>query len=563
MKSPTTEFFRTDSAVFRFLFSVSLVILPFIQFLVEQRYLVLRLETVVYFLCLTAACLTFAWFTRKPVVFHAAAILWLCVMQVPYTQSLHDRLLAVKPVYLIIASFVLFTLLARLMRDNFYGIVLVVATAANIAGAVDSLAGPGVISVIDDPTGIVEAEAAPQAKPSLMIYLVLDAYMGPAGFSAALPGSEEVRRSIEDTFLKYGFTLYSNAFSHYAWTNFSMRSLLNLTLLDRVPDPDAAEQYRLFSHFKNLGWALSVYRFRSASTLWVPPSADRQVVYNIFLLGGMRDLPISWTDRLELLSKTYMNRSRWILLVMKNVYTPWVNVFGLEHWSPAVSLKVMDLLRRDILAAKKNTLFFAHLLAPHIPYIYQSDGSVWPVAELIEEFKLLGRRSNHREHADLHRRYGGQVLHLNGRLDEFLGDLQAAGVLASATIVVHGDHGSRLAGSPGKDVPLQRLLENYSTLLAVKKPGVSQGRIVRRKASVMEFLAEELYPQADWDPPPGLDSVYRTDDEGRFVQIPFLSRWTQEESSPQETADTDSAPPAGSWSGGSGGSEQAVSPSLY
>ena len=102
MKSPTTEFFRTDSAVFRFLFSVSLIILPFIQFLVEQRYLVLRLETVVYFLCLTAACLTFAWFTRKPVVFHAAAILWLCVMQVPYTQSLHDRLLAVKPAYLII-----------------------------------------------------------------------------------------------------------------------------------------------------------------------------------------------------------------------------------------------------------------------------------------------------------------------------------------------------------------------------------------------------------------------------------------------------------------------------
>ena len=233
---------------------------------------------------------------------------------------------------LIIASFVLFTLLARLMRDNFYGIVLVVATAANIAGAVDSLFGPGVISVIDDPTPVVEAGAATQANPSLMIYLVLDAYMGPAGFPAELPGSERVRRSIEDTFLKYGFTLYSNAFSHYAWTNLSMRSLLNLTLLDRVPDPDAEEQYRLFSHFKNLGWALSVYRFRSASKFWVAPSADRQVVYNEFLLGGIRDLPISWTDRLQLLSKMHMNRSRWILLVMKNVYTPWVNVHGLQ-WS--------------------------------------------------------------------------------------------------------------------------------------------------------------------------------------------------------------------------------------
>ena len=466
---------------------------------------------------------------------------------------------------LIIASFVLFTLLARLMRDNFYGIVLVVATAANIAGAVDSLFGPGVISVIDDPTPVVEAGAATQANPSLMIYLVLDAYMGPAGFPAELPGSERVRRSIEDTFLKYGFTLYSNAFSHYAWTNLSMRSLLNLTLLDRVPDPDAEEQYRLFSHFKNLGWALSVYRFRSASKFWVAPSADRQVVYNEFLLGGIRDLPISWTDRLQLLSKMHMNRSRWILLVMKNVYTPWVNVHGLQ-WSQAVSVKVMDLLRRDILTATKNTLFFAHLLAPHHPYIYQSDGSVWPVAKLIEARRFGGHVPNHREYADLHRLYGGQVMHLNGRLDEFLGDLQAAGVLASATIVVHGDHGSRLMGGPGrpgKEVPFQRLLENYSTLLAVKKPGASQGRIVRRKASVMEFLAEELYPQADWDPPPGLDSVYWTDYEYRIVPIPFLSRWAEEEPSRKGTADTNSAPPAGSRSGGSGGSEQAISPSLH
>ena len=522
--------FRVQSVVYRVFFFGSLIVLPFIQFLVKQRYFLMRAENVVYMAFLVAACLILGWITHKHMVFHVVAILGLSVMQVPYTQSIHDALLVFKPIYLVFAAIFLFSALARLMGDKFYAVVLVAVTAANISGMVEAAVGPGVLSITDNPSLSENSNSATHTKPSRVIYLVLDGYMGPAGFAEDTPHSKSVRRSIENTFLKYGFTLYPNAFSNYAWTAASVRSLLNMTLLDRAPVEDPGERYRLFSHFRELGWALSIYRFRNAKVFWTPPSAEREVLYNQFLLGAIRDLPMPWTDRLTVLSRTYMYESRWILLVMKNLDAGWVNIHGL-HWSQAVSLKVLDVLRRDVIAASRDSLFFAHLLAPHHPYIYRSDGSVWPVATMA--IWRWGRSLDDRAYEAWRRQYEEQVLHLNKRLDEFLGQLQSAGVLASAMVIVHGDHGSRMRSSAGIGEPFQQMLDRYSALLAVKRPGMLKGRMVHRKASLMELLHKELYPDAKWQLPREIDSVYLHDDNGAVAKSPFLSLWRKSELSSQ------------------------------
>ena len=120
MEHTLAAHFQTDDWTFRFVFSGALVILPFAQFLAEQHYPIFRPESVFLFLLLTAACLVVAWLTHRRWAFHTVAICWLSVMQVPYTQSLHDTLLTIKPAYLIAVSLVLFALLARGMKDNFY-----------------------------------------------------------------------------------------------------------------------------------------------------------------------------------------------------------------------------------------------------------------------------------------------------------------------------------------------------------------------------------------------------------------------------------------------------------
>ena len=361
--------------------------------------------------------------------------------------------------------------------------------------------GPGLIAVNEEMSAIRNPEVEAESHPPLMVYLVLDEYMGLAGFPPQLAGSEVVIRSIENTFLQYGFTLYSSAFSHYAWTTQSIPSALDLELLPRESETRSAAQYRLFSHFESAGWALSVYYPKrldwGEGSFRLPFHTDRQVAYDPVALGASRKLRMPLMDRLSLLSSAYVGNSRWISLVMKNLYPASTEAGSLSFWQP-LSLEVMDLLLKDILGAKGKTLFFAHLLAPHFDYVYQEDGNAWPLATLVQGARVWEGPPSVASYEAQHQRYAAQVLQLNNRLDEFFRQLEAAGVLGSATIVVHGDHGSRFAGLPEKGAPFRQLLENFSTLLAVKKPGAAEGRVDRRKGSLLGFLKAELYPQTGW-----------------------------------------------------------------
>ena len=462
-------------------------------------------------------------------------------MQVPYTKSLYEGFLTISSVYFVAASLLLFVLLVRAMQSHFYFVVLVFVAAANVAGIVTYLFGPKLIAVHESRTAAGEKALVDNGQAQVVIYLILDEYMGPAGFPSDLPRSDSAIRSIEETFLQHGFTLYSNAFSHYALTKISIPSSLDMSLEGRNLETDSANEYRLFSNFADLGWGLSVYRPRSVwgrDVFRVPHNLEREVVYEPLALGSSRSLRMSFADRLSLLSRTYVARSRWISLVVKNTYPELAEV-GWLQWCQPISLEVMDLLLEDILVGNKKTLFFAHLLAPHYSYVYQANGNAWPLATLSQNIGRWDGLPSIAGYTEEHRRYAAQVSHLNQRLDAFFRRLEAAGVLASATIVVHGDHGSRFAGVPDKGAPFQRLLENYSVLLAVKKPGSPEGRIDSRKGSLMTFLKEELYPDAEWELPRGVDSTYWTT-PSEEIEFPFLELWDDHQRSNQEVEGRDS-----------------------
>jgi hypothetical protein len=126
--------------------------------------------------------------------------------------------------------------------------------------------------------------------------------------------------------------------------------------------------------------------------------------------------------------------------------------------------------------------------------------------------------------------------------------LRAAGIYESTTVIIHGDHGSRLRlldegqraarekllfESPKcpivsrydyvSDPPLRDLLNRFSTLLAVKVAGASQPSEVSTKGSVMFFLRGVVWPKQDVSE--GINSVYLFDAEGRPREIPLLAIW--------------------------------------
>ena len=102
--------------------------------------------------------------------------------------------------------------------------------------------------------------------------------------------------------------------------------------------------------------------------------------------------------------------------------------------------------------------------------------------------------------------------------------LKELGVYDEATIIVHGDHGSRIGEMPyivdSPDVYSdQDLLDNFATLLAIKAPGVAPGvrdePVPLQQIFAQRFLGRGIEAESN-------DLLVHTGDDDRFGPRPFV-----------------------------------------
>ena len=356
--------------------------------------------------------------------------------------------------------------------------------------------------------------------------------MGPAGFPLDERESRAAVHSIYQTFLRYGFTVYSHAFSNYDNTFDSTISLLNLRVSEPGKEGESSESeqhscqdYRLLAYFRDKGYLLNLYQPSVFDIVHPVPPANSNVLYDYSRLNVMHDLAMPWTDRLLLLGGRFSVENLALRLVDKNLCAA-CGRYGGVYFTTQWAFEVLDLLEDDLKIARQDSLFFAHLLTPHFSYVHRPDGSVWPASILAHSTPPGSLQVGEPRYRDLHGIYAGQVQYLNRRLRAFFEQLDRRNLLDRTTVIVHGDHGARLLGKGRRTSPFRRLLEAYSTLLAVRMAPTRQGRVDSRKGSVLRFLAEELYGT-----PPDLtaasESVYVTNSDGVFSALPFLDLWRE------------------------------------
>ena len=513
---------------FRFALFAALFVLPFIEHLIDQRYPFLRSEVAVSVLLIAAACLLLASLTRRAYLFYTVLVAVLAVMQVPHVQLWHPRLLEAGPIWLLPAGLVVFGAVSYWMREKFCLALLVFLAASFASGSIESLLGKQLIEVRRQET--VNGSGATPGRPAHVIYLILDEYMGPAGFPESVKESQQAVRSIYETFVPRGFTVYDRAFSHYDATSNALPSLLDLKLMEQSmagyrEDRDPGSEFKIFPHFRARGYKIHLYRARRWSPFGPLPETEQDVSYDEYRIGSAADLPLPFLDRLWLVNGTHAARNLPMHLVVKNIKRRYLNVVSI-WWAQTVSLQVLDLLLQDILEAEHDTLFLAHLLAPHFTYVYRADGSIRPLSEIVVFPRAQDTPPSDPNYPVRHARYAEQVRYLNLQLGKFLDTLEQNHLLDSATVVLHGDHGSRIVGRAGKENSFRLLLESFSSILAVKKPDSREGRTVPRKGSLITFLQQELYPEMEL-PAAGLDSVYYPASNRSFQSIPFLQLWTE------------------------------------
>ena len=163
------------------------------------------------------------------------------------------------------------------------------------------------------------------------------------------------------------------------------------------------------------------------------------------------------------------------------------------------------------------SLYFLHVLLPHVPWEYLPSGKVY--STLASRIPGL---DNERWHADrsfseqAYRRYALQARYLDRWLGELMGQLRRQGLYDRSLIVLVADHGLSFRPSDSR-----RLLTETNAVdlvpvpLLVKAPHQTEGRVVERRVSTIDVLPTIL-DLLDIAPPWPMDgrSAFAESDRG-------------------------------------------------
>ncbi len=373
------------------------------------------------------------------------------------------------------------------------------------------------------------------------LYMVLDEQIGIAGFPESIGACVSARQALLAALNEHSFTVYPNAFSNYAVTLESIPSILNRRLLRTANEFSSRRTAggavmippnRLFSDYRAKGYQVAVYQHQSIDYVAGDNGPDRQVNY-ADVVNGLEWVP-GWKRRFLWLIGDYQGSDP--LVSKARAFLPFR--LGYRKTGPLAVRAVWPArLAADIAALKKPTLFFVHLMIPHEPYVYRRDGSVRGDIDWTDDQPSPPLPLN--VYQDRYQRYCEQTEYLSHQLDSFLDRLAQAGQLDRMTVVIHGDHGSRIRLALDTTAPRQRspdaydyfqapqasdLLDRFSTLLAIRKAGATRPVAVEDKRSVLSFLASDFYGDGEGGES-RLNAVYLFGQDGTPKEISLLKYW--------------------------------------
>ena len=315
---------------------------------------------------------------------------------------------------------------------------------------------------------------------------------------------------------RFGFLAFTRAFSRYAESKYAIAAALNFgaggaaeldTLIRPHPShPDSGglvDRNRLFDHLVGLGYRIRVYQ---STYLDYCAAAQRVELCLEHQANGIEalqhaDLPIH--EKTLLVLGTWLSGSAGF-----GMLTNWtkdqpgvrerlrdVPILGVDAQYNAVGpLALEDIfrqLRADVAGSRGGTAFFAHLLVPHSPYVYDSQCRLKPHPGQWTPYHVQTRG----EWNARYEKYYEQLRCLYRTLNEWFTGLDARGLLRDAVVVLHGDHGSRI-GYHGPDSSPPRLTQDFHAILfAVRARGVTAG--ITDLIKPIDLLLEQSLVEAD------------------------------------------------------------------
>jgi hypothetical protein len=352
-----------------------------------------------------------------------------------------------------------------------------------------------------------------------VVHLVLDEHIGLAGLPKDIPGGAELRRDLETFYERYGFTVFPRAHSQYINTYESIGNMLNgeaspryannvVDISGKVPEFGIRlRENRWFQVLAERGYKIRIYQtdFLDLCTpdmaaieycLTVPSNgisslmgAELPVDLKAWIiLGRLLSGSLSIGVAKQLISRQGENNER------AGDASQWLS--RPPRLGAISAFSVMDRIAEDLRKAGPGTAIFAHLMAPHGAYMHDADCSLKP--DIVSWVGPWARLPPSATNTPATRRaryllYFDQVRCTQRKLAQIFEALRDTGQFADSTIIIHGDHGSRISllapsYEAADEVSRDDLIDSYSTLFAIRRSDMAAGQD-RRQRSINSLFA--------------------------------------------------------------------------
>ena len=337
----------------------------------------------------------------------------------------------------------------------------------------------------------------------VLIHIILDGHIGIEGIPRDLPGGDRVRQATANFYTERGFAVHSRAYSPYLLTFNAIGNSVN----GAMPSTDL--KYATASRKPGFTYRLTANEviesmLASGRRVHVLQSdhidfCDHEAVlaascttYPSSSFHGLSSADIGALAKSLLILESFFARTRAVAIV-KRFQQIAGGAFGsrFADWRytrpgfySISAPEVLETLGDRIEANGRGHAYFAHVLLPHAPLArdaqcqLREDTDEWLPRKQQHNHLMVVGTAEYRSRA--YARYFEQIDCVTGLVGDLLDKLERTGLLDDATIVIHGDHGSRITVrdpiADNADAASERdYIDTFSTLFAVRGPGIEAG----------------------------------------------------------------------------------------
>lgn len=346
-----------------------------------------------------------------------------------------------------------------------------------------------------------ELAIKPPGKQPNIIILILDEHAGLEGLDGLIPELTEFKRNYQKWFVEKGFTVYGSAYSNFSESVSSIPDIINasdqnISAVTGGPQTYHIQHNAILKSLYQQDYRIHIYQstymdFCSSSDF--KESLCVSYLHNpISLIEGTN---LNLADKLQVVLQTWTKaqKSRYLKIAFQKAME-WAHISERGFTYSMAGVPMLKELTEDLKRNPSGTVFFVHLPLPHFPYVFTHDCQVNPVE--------LWETRNEEKGNELRLKlkyylYSEQLACLHSKLKLMIGALENTNAYSSTSILIFGDHGSRITSWDPKEENLDRatqqdVINTFVTFLAIKNGDLStlpEGRYIEHQVPVAQVIA--------------------------------------------------------------------------